>query len=129
MNRKFTSHPPADMGWVVKLCLCAQSILPQQRLLAEESGWEAVLAIVRDEEVCERLRGRWQRDQGRLTNGDISCERWAELCSEIDKVLPGSEICWIMTWRAFTQAAAAPRCHKGFLFASTYLTRAMSCCG
>ena len=64
-----------------------QSILPQQRLLAEESGWEAVLAIIRDEEVCERLRGRWQRDQGRLTNGDISCERWGELCTEIDKVL------------------------------------------
>ena len=64
-----------------------QSILLQQRLLAEESGWEAVLAIIRDEEVCERLRGRWQRDQGRLTSGDISCERWAELCAEIDKVL------------------------------------------
>ena len=66
----------------------AQSILPQQRLLAEESGWEGVLAVVRDEEVCERLRGRWRRDQGRLTGGDISCERWAELCAEIDKVAP-----------------------------------------
>ena len=66
----------------------AQSILPQQRLLAEESGWEGVLAVVRDEEVCERLRGRWRRDQGRLTSGDISCKRWAELCAEIDKVAP-----------------------------------------
>ena len=43
--------------------------------------------MVRDEEVCERLRGRWQRDQGRLTSGDISCERWDELCAEVDKVL------------------------------------------
>ena len=75
-------------GPPVTRLLSAQSILPQQRLLAEESGCEAVLAIVRDEEVCERLRGRWQRDQGRLTSGDISCERWAEICAEIDKVLP-----------------------------------------
>lgn len=67
--------------------MCVQSILPQQKLLADEAGWEAILALIMDEEVCERLRGRWQRDQGRLTNGDISAERWAELSSEIDKVL------------------------------------------
>ena len=48
--------------------------------------------MVRDEEICERLRGRWQRDQGRLTAGDISTERWAELCTEIDKVQPNLRI-------------------------------------
>ena len=48
--------------------------------------------MVRDEEICERLRGRWQRDQGRLTAGDISTERWAELCTEIDKVQPNLQI-------------------------------------
>lgn len=72
--------------------LCAQSILPQQRLLAEPKSYEGVLAVVRDEEICERLRGRWQRDQGRLTAGDISTERWAELCTEIDKVQPNLQI-------------------------------------
>ena len=74
-------------------CLCAQTILPKQRLLAEESSWEAVLAVVRDEEVCDRLRGRWQRDQGRLTSGDNSCERWAELCAEVDKVMASVPCC------------------------------------
>ena len=45
-----------------------------------------MLAIIKDDEVCERLRGRWQRTQGRLTNGDVSSERWVELSAEIDKV-------------------------------------------
>ena len=38
--------------------------------------------------MCERLHGRWQRAQGRLTGGDISSERWTELSTEIDKVRP-----------------------------------------
>ena len=67
--------------------VCLQSILPQQRLLADEAAWKAVLAIIKDEEVCERLHGRWQRAHGRLTSSDISCERWAELSAEIDKVI------------------------------------------
>ncbi len=37
--------------------------------------------------MCERLHGRWQRAHGRLTSGDISSERWAELSTEIDKVI------------------------------------------
>ena len=64
-----------------------QSILPQQRLLADEPAWKAVLAIIKDEEVCERLHGRWQRAHGRLTSGDVSSERWIELSAEIDKVI------------------------------------------
>ena len=63
----------------------AQHILPQQRLLADEAAWEPVLAMLRDEEVAEKLRGRWRRDQGRLTTGDISLERWQELEAEVDK--------------------------------------------
>lgn len=63
-----------------------QSILPEQKLLDDESGWEAVLALVRDEQVCERLRGKWQREQGRLTAGHISVERWHDLDAEITKV-------------------------------------------
>ena len=80
-------------GWVVceymltnASCFWVQHILPQQRLLADEAGWEGVLSYVKDEDVAERLRGRWSREQGRLTNGDINVERWAELKSEFDKV-------------------------------------------
>lgn len=63
----------------------AQHILPEQRLLADEAGWEGVLAYIKDEDVAERLRGKWTREQGRLTNGNISAERWVELEAEIDK--------------------------------------------
>ena len=68
------------------MCPWVQHILPQQKLLADEAGWEGVLSYVKDEDVAERLRGRWAREQGRLTSGDISVERWAELESEFDKV-------------------------------------------
>jgi len=63
----------------------AQHILPEQRLLADEAGWESVLAYIKDEDVAERLRAKWMREQGRLTNGGSSVERWTELEAEIDK--------------------------------------------
>jgi hypothetical protein len=73
----------------IKTPLCVlQHILPRQRLLQDESTWEPVLALVRDEQVCERLRGKWQREQGRLTTADINVERWQELDAEISRVRP-----------------------------------------
>lgn len=60
--------------------------MPQQRLLADEAAWESMLAYIKDDDVTERLRARWTREQGRPTAGDLSVERWADLESEIDKV-------------------------------------------
>ena len=58
----------------------AQHILPQQRLLDDEAGWEAILAVLKDEEVAAKLRSRWQR-----SGGSSSLERWRELEAEVDK--------------------------------------------
>ena len=71
----------------VEVCACmhAQHILPGQRLLADEAAWEPVLAVLKDEEIAGRLRGRWARERGRFTGADVSVERWRELEAEVDK--------------------------------------------
>ena len=45
-----------------------------------------MLAYIKDDDVAERLRARWTREQGRAATGDVNVERWADLESEIDKV-------------------------------------------
>ncbi|CAL8466650.1 g6186 [Coccomyxa elongata] len=108
-----SNHPSVERAYRMLSSAWTEHILPQQRLLEDEAAWESVLAYIKDDDVTERLRARWTREQGRPATGDLSVERWADLESEIDKVLESKS-----TDRARKQVLA--RAKKEIVFAYAY---------
>ena len=72
--------------------------------------------------MCERMHGRWQRAQGCPASGDISSERWAELSTEIDKVMPQQQSdqlhkavtsnSWLVSSLQLSMSQLSGHCHQ-----------------
>ena len=82
-------HPSVQRALdILEPCFVDQ-ILPSQELLEPSESWERILQYVPDQDVCDKLRDRWQsgRRSSMLADEEINRSRWLELCKEVDKCL------------------------------------------
>lgn len=63
-----------------------QRILPEQHLLEDEEHWHSILKYIPDEDLREKLCGRWSSGR-QMVEGDINTFRWLDLTAEVEKVI------------------------------------------
>ncbi|KAK9867682.1 hypothetical protein WJX84_000552 [Apatococcus fuscideae] len=109
-----TMHPSVQRAYTMLEEAWRERILPEQHLLEDEEHWHSILKYIPDEDLREKLCGRWSSGR-QMVEGDINTFRWLDLTAEVEKARASAQ-----RSKDFSGAHSLRRACEEIVFAHAY---------